>query len=478
MEMTPKPERPVLHLLASHWVSMLGVALVTTAGCSWLFVLPVHIRGHVDNPYIGLIVFILIPAIFLFGLALIPIGIALAKRRVVTDLSATHDRKAMMRRFALFFGVTTFANILIGSQITYRAVEHMETVQFCGQTCHVMKPEFSGHQLPPHQKVACVDCHVVPGAAGYVQSKMAGTRQLMEVIFNTHPRPIEAGLASDHLVPSADTCEQCHSRAKDNGTRVRVIPKYKDDEANTASYTVLTMMIGGGSRGGIHGAHMGPGVHIRYAVADDKREIIPWVEYRNDRSGETRTYLAEAKPGALDALPRHDMQCADCHNRAAHSFELPDRALDRSFASGDLPVSMPFLKKNGLDLLKANYSSEAESASKIPDNLAAFYRSKFPDFASKHGAEIAGAGKTIAGIYSENVFPDLKVTWGTYPNHLGHTDSPGCFRCHDDAHATADKKTISQDCGTCHQAVAVEESSPEILKTLGIADNIAKSQKH
>jgi NapC/NirT cytochrome c family, N-terminal region len=478
MEMTPEPERPVLHLLASHWVSMLGVALVTTAGCSWLFVLPIHIRGHVDNPYIGLIVFILIPAIFLLGLALIPIGIALAKRRVAADLSTIHDRKAVMRRFALFFGVTTFANILIGSQITYRGVEHMETVQFCGQTCHVMKPEFTAHELPSHQKVACVECHIVPGAAGYVQAKMAGTRQLMAVVFNSFPRPIEAGLATDRLAPSVDTCEQCHARTKYNGPRVRVIPKYKDDEANTVSYTVLTMMVGGGSRGGIHGAHMGPGVHIRYAAADAKRETIPWVEYRNAQTGETRTYLADGKPGAGDALPRHDMQCADCHNRAAHSFELPDHALDRAFVSGDLPASMPFLKKTGLGLLNASYASEAEAAGKIPENLAAFYSSKYPDFASKHGPEIAAAGKTIAAIYSENVFPDLKVTWGTYPNHLGHTDSPGCFRCHDDSHATADKKTISQDCSACHQAVAVEESSPEVLKTLGIADYIDKLQKH
>ena len=64
------------------------------------------------------------------------------------------------------------------------------------------------------------------------------------------------------------------------------------------------------------------------------------------------------------------------------------------------------------------------------------------------------------------MFPDLKVTWGTYPNNLGHTDYPGCFRCHDEAHLTADKKTISQDCSLCHQPVAVDEASPDILKTL------------
>jgi hypothetical protein len=63
---------------------------------------------------------------------------------------------------------------------------------------------------------------------------------------------------------------------------------------------------------------------------------------------------------------------------------------------------------------------------------------------------------------------DLKVTWGTYPNDQGHVDYPGCFRCHDDSHSTSDKKTNSQDCGACHQSLAVEEAAPEILKMLGL----------
>jgi hypothetical protein len=476
--MSPEPERPILHVLASNWISMLGVALVTTAGCSWLFVLPLHMRGSVDNPYIGLLIFVLIPIIFFLGLALIPLGIWLGKRQVAAEFATLHDRKAVLRRFAIFLGITTFVNVLIGSQVTYRAVEHMETVQFCGQTCHVMKPEFSAHQLPPHQKVACVGCHVVPGAAGLVKSKMAGTRQLMEVVLNSYVRPIPSATESNRLAPSADTCEECHSRARNSGSRVRVIPKFKDDQANTPSYTILTMMIGGGAYGGIHGSHMGPGTHIRYAASDAKRQVIPWVEYRNSGNGAVRSYLAaDAKPGSIDALPHFDMQCADCHNRPAHAFELPEHALDRSLASGDLPVSLPFLKKNGLALLNATYSGEAEATRKISEGLAAFYRSQFPDIAAKNSSEITAASKVIAKIYSENVFPDLKVTWGTYPNNLGHTDSPGCFRCHDDAHATADKKTIPQDCGTCHQAVAVEETSPEVLKTLGIAEQIAKLQK-
>lgn len=192
----------------------------------------------------------------------------------------------------------TFLNAVIGSQITYRAVEHMETVQFCRQTCHVMKPEFTAHQRAPHQQVACVSCHVEPGATGWLKSKMAGTRQLMRVVLNNYPRPIESAMETNRLAPASETCEQCHWRGKEIPSRLRVIPKYKDDETNSLSYTVLMMHVGGGHSGGIHGAHMAPGVHVRYAAADRKRQTIFWVEYRNDNAGVARQYVASgAKPG-------------------------------------------------------------------------------------------------------------------------------------------------------------------------------------
>jgi hypothetical protein len=476
--MSDQSNRSILILLTSHWISMLGVTLVTLAGCSWLFLLPVHMRGHVDNPYIGLLVFIAVPVFFFAGLALIPIGVALTRRRWAASLDTVPDRKQAWRRAGAFFALMTMANILIGSQVSYRAVEHMETVQFCGQSCHVMKPEFTAHQTAPHQAVACVSCHVAPGATGWVQSKMAGTRQLLGVILNSYPRPIESAMESNRLVSSSETCEQCHSREKAVGERLRVITKFKDDEANTRTETVLMMLVGGGSLGGIHGAHLGPGVHIRYAAADKKRQTIPWVEYRNRQTGDARTYSAgDAKPDAVSAMPIYDMQCVDCHNRPAHAFELPDRALDEAMASGQLPSGLQFIKKTALDLIKAEYKDDSEAAQKIPAGLAGFYQQKYPEVSAKRGADIQAAGQVLLEIYRRNVFPDLKVAWGTYPNNLGHTDYPGCFRCHDDNHASIDKKTITQDCGACHQALAVEEAAPEILKTLGTSDRIAAFQK-
>jgi hypothetical protein len=462
-------KRPILVLLASHWLSMLGAALVTLAGFSWLFVLPLNIRGgSVSNPYIGLLIFIAIPIVFFFGLILIPIGIALFKRKGAERLDNLDDRLAAWRRVGIFFGVMTVANIVIASQLSYRAVEHMDTVQFCGQTCHVMKPEFTAHAAkPPHQAVACAECHIAPGAAGWLRAKMAGTSQLMAVVFNSYPRPIQSALENDKLVSSADTCEHCHQRDVPIGPRLRVIPSYKDDETNTRTETVLLMHVGGGTSGGIHAAHLGPGVRIRYAASDKKRQTIPWVEYDNTQTGASRTYLATGSTAdSVRSLPAFEMQCVDCHNRAAHAFELPERAVNQAMAAGQIAASLPFFKKEGVELLKTSYSSSAEATEKIPAALSSFYLQKYPDVASRQASEIHEAGIALAAIYQRNVFPDLKVAWGTYPINLGHTDDPGCFRCHDEAHLTADKKTISQDCSLCHQPVAVDEAAPDILKTL------------
>ena len=476
--MSDSQKRPILLVLTSHWISMVGVTLVTLAGFSWLFVLPVNIRGHVGNPYIGLLVFIAIPVVFFVGLVLIPIGIVLSRRRVASEFANPSDRRTSWRRAGLFFAIMTLANVVIGSQLSYRAVEHMETVQFCGQSCHVMKPEFTAHLLAPHQEIACASCHIVPGASGWLEAKMSGTRQLAAVIFNSFPRPIESAMESNRLVPSADTCEQCHAREKLIGPRLRIISKFKDDDVNTRTETVLMMMVGGGSAGGIHGAHLGLGVHIRYAAADKKRQTIPWVEYRNTTTGIKRTYLASgARSDAVSKLPAFDMQCVDCHNRAAHAFEQAGRALDSALASGEIASGLPFVKKAGTELLKAEYKSGEEAEQQIPAGLAQYYLAKYPAIAQQRSVDIQTAGRAIARIYGHNVFPDLKVTWGTYPNNLGHTDFPGCFRCHDADHATSDKKTITQDCGACHQALAVEETAPDVLKTLGLADTFATQKQ-
>jgi hypothetical protein len=455
------------------------MALVATAVISWLFVLPQQVRGHADNPYVGILVFLILPAIFFAGLALVPIGVYLSKRQIRQGLpEESFDRKTALRRLAWFFGATTLLNILFGTQVSYRAVKYMETPQFCGASCHTMKPELSAYQNSPHSRVECVECHVVPGAAGWVHGKASGVRQLFETVLKTAPKPIPSAMATNRLVPARETCENCHWPQNFSGARLRLFSKYADDEANTRSETVLLMMVGGNRLSGIHGAHFGPGVHIRFAAADAKRQTIPWVEYKNTNTGDVRTFsTAETQPDSANALPTFEMECVDCHNRPTHTFELPERAMDKALAVGNIAAGLPYVKKKSVELLKVNYATSADAAAQLPPALAAFYQQNYPDVYAARSQDIQQAGQAVLAIYNRNVFPDLKVTWGTYPNNLGHTDFPGCFRCHDGSHTTADGKTINQDCTTCHQPLATEEASPEILKTLGVADWISKVQK-
>lgn len=342
-----------------------------------------------------------------------------------------------------------------------------------------MKPEFTARQNSPHANVSCVDCHVAPGASGWLESKVAGTRQLLDVTFNSYRRPIESAMETNRLVPSRSTCENCHWPQMFDAVKLRVIEHFQEDAANTETQTVLMVLTGGGELGGIHGKHMGPGVEIHYAASDPKRQTIPWVEYRNSKRGTVKAFLADGSDAkSIAKLPRYEMQCVDCHNRPTHTFDLPDRAVDRSLALGRMPSTLPFIKKKAVELLKAKYSSNDEAARAIPAALTDFYRQSNPALCAERSQDIASAGAEIAAIYNRNVFPDLKVTWGTYPDNLGHADFPGCFRCHDGSHSTSDKKeSITQDCNTCHEPLAVDEAPPGVLKTLNLSDYAASLQR-
>src|SRR5262249_43718197 len=206
------------------------------------------------------------------------------------------------------------------------------------------------------------------------EGKKAGIRQLLDVVFHRIHYPIESAMESNRLVPSRDTCEQCHWPAKFDSVKMRVIFHFQDDAANTQTQTVLMMLVGGGDLGGIHGKHMGRGVEIHYAAKDAQRQDIPWVEYRNQTNGQVDTFLADGSTAqSVAGLPRFQMQCVDCHNRPTHTFELPERAVDRAMGLGLISSSLPFIKKKAVELLKANYGSSDEASRKIPEALASFY---------------------------------------------------------------------------------------------------------
>jgi hypothetical protein len=353
----------------------------------------------------------------------------------------------------------------------------MDSVQFCGLTCHsVMQPEYTAYLNSPHARVACVECHIGPGAPWFVRSKLSGAWQVVSVNLNLYQRPIPTPI--ENLRPSRETCEQCHWPLKFHGDKLQVKPRYAEDDANTETKTVLLMHTGGldpltRQPQGNHGVHLDPDTLIEYVAADRKREEIPYVRYRT-KAGEVFEYVSDAagKPvEELRRLPRRMMDCMDCHNRPTHIFESPAHALDRALAARQIDPALPFIKKKGLELLQTNFASHAEASSQIPTRLKEFYRQEPPDVLSPNSpgeAAVEQAAQVLVGINARNVFPQMNIFWGTYTNNLGHDPSPGCFRCHDGGHSTPDgARSIPNDCNTCHSLLAFEEPEPDILKMLG-----------
>ena len=54
---------PLVHL-SNNFLSLLGVVLVTTATVFWIFLLPTSLGPEVHNPYLGILVFLLLPMVF------------------------------------------------------------------------------------------------------------------------------------------------------------------------------------------------------------------------------------------------------------------------------------------------------------------------------------------------------------------------------------------------------------------------------
>ena len=160
------------------------------------------------------------------------------------------------------------------------------------------------------------------------------------------------------------------------------------------------------------------------------------------------------------------MDCLDCHNRPSHRYKLPMDEVDDAMAKGYMDKSLPYLKRESMRVLKGEYTSHESAKAAIGREIHAFYQKAYPSLADTKNAAIEQAIKELQLIYVSNVFPEMKVTWGTYPDNIQHFESPGCWRCHDRKHKTAEGEKISRDCGMCHTILAQEEENPEILNTI------------
>ena len=464
--------RPAL-FFGNNPISLAGGAITSASGVTMIGYWLVELFGRPnDNPYLGLIFFLLLPAVFVAGLLLIPVGVFVRRRKlqkagqIPAEFPKVDFNDHMFRHGVDIVLVATIVNLLVVAMASYRGAAYMDSPEFCGQSCHVMHPEYTAYKISAHSHVDCVACHIGSGASSYFAAKVNGTKQLVEVAFDRYPTPIESPV--QNLRPARYICEGCHTPARFVGEKLLVKSNFADDEKNTETQTVVVLHLGGQDSlshlTGIHGVHLG---HIEYVTTDPTRTTIPWVQKRNEDGSVTEFATAAAGSGVPQG-ERRVMDCIDCHNRAAHTFVTAEDALNRAMAEGAVSPELPWVHKEGLELLKAAYASEAEARAKIPQQLAAFYRAQHPEVLPAKAALVQSAGDELATLYSQNVFPFMKVTWGTHPNHIGHMSYPGCFRCHDGDHAAKDGTSITQDCAACHNLLVVDEAKPKVLSDLGI----------
>jgi nitrate/TMAO reductase-like tetraheme cytochrome c subunit len=444
--------------LARHPASLAGVVLTTASAVVFIALLVALLSGLFNNPYAALVVFVALPALLVLGLLLIPFGMWLEHRRLLRHPGAAREwfvidfRSAVTRRRVLALVALTAVNAVIVLVAGYGTLHSMETPSFCGQACHEpMHPQFTAWRAAPHSEVACVECHIGEGGRAFVKYKMNGLRQLYHVVTRQIPRPIP-GVAD--LRPAQEVCGTCHWSGKGFGDVVRAKREYGDDETNTETTTILLMFLGGPgapTRSGraIHW-HADPRVRIEFIFTDGERQTIPFVKY-TDAQGTVREYAAQGTtPEQLAKGTWRTMDCVDCHNVVAHRVApTPEQAVDTALAAGRIDRGLPFVRREGVRLMKSSHSNSDEAARVIDEDLRKFYASR----GRAVDAQVSGAVTALQEIYRRNVFPIMKVSFGTYPDNIGHITSAGCFRCHDGSLAAKDGTTINADCEYCHRQI-------------------------
>ncbi|MBK8974816.1 MAG: NapC/NirT family cytochrome c [Planctomycetes bacterium] len=453
-----------LLLLRSNWISAAG-ALLTTLSFMLMVTTYVYLSlyGSSHNAYVGLFAFVVLPGLFVVGLVVIPIGLLVYRHQLKSRMAELTGRPIRLLRV---LAILTVVNIAVAGTAGYEAMHYMDSQQFCGTLCHeVMSPTYQAYVDSPHARVACVDCHIGPGASWFVKSKLSGLRQVTAVIFDSFSRPVPTPVHD--LRPARETCEQCHWPERFSGDRLVVRKHFEDDDAVTPSTNVLVLKTGGmrpdGQATGIHW-HVHRGDSVEYVTTDDRRQHIPWVRLSR-ADGTVQVFTS----GGLDqdAPPpqgeRRTMDCVDCHNQPSHGFRSLDSAIDQAIAAGFVSRELPAVRKVGKDLLQQEWTRDGVRdgmRKKLEEHYGAM-----EGLSDAARATIPAAAEALADAWLRNVYPDMRITWGTYPSFQNHD---GCMRCHDGEHVNKDGDEISMECENCHAILAMQEEEPDILEQLGM----------
>ena len=438
-----------------NWLSLTGLVVVVGSLFSFFLLLLLDALAHFANPYVGILTFLVAPTFLVMGLFLALLGAFLRHRQILKtsgplpplriDLSRPRDRRMLG-----FFLAGSVLFLLVSALGSYQTYHFTESVQFCGQACHgVMKPEYVTYLHSPHARVACAECHIGKGANWYVRSKLSGTYQVYATMADKYPRPIPTPVKN--LRPAQETCEECHWPQKFVGNLEHTFYSFLSDETNTPFTVRMLLNVGGGDAthgpvGGIHW-HMNVGNKIEYVASDEARQKIPYVRVTELSQGVVTEFRSPRFTNTVDEASLRRMDCMDCHNRPAHRYQTPNSAVSLAMALGRIDRGLPSVKSNAVYVLTQSYTNQTQAL----QNIATTLSQRYPN-----DPRIRPAIDAVQLIYKDNFFPEMKASWKVYPDNIGHKDWPGCFRCHDGLHKTADgKRSIkANDCNACHTILA------------------------
>ena len=459
-----------------NWVSITGAVLAVFNLASILSLFVLNVFFGFGGSYIGLFIYIVLPGFMIVGLLLIPIGMRINRKRArkaekegrVLNWPVIDFNNIAVRNASVIFIVGTVFLLIISSIGSYEAFHYTESVEFCGKLCHqVMEPEYTTYHGSSHERVACVECHVGSGASWYVKSKLSGLYQVYSVLAKKYPKPIPTPIAN--LRPARETCEECHWPDKFYDSKLQVEHSFLADDDNTEEVVHLQIKTSSkqtshGIEKGIH-QHISPDVKIEYKTSSADRQIIPWVRYTNTKTGETEIFTDSENMMSqeqLDSLETRVMDCIDCHNRPSHDYRAPQNFIDQSMSEGRISKTLPSIKLIAMMALNQDYPTKDSAFIAIKSQVNDYYQSVDPEILQSRKSDVDQAITEIQNDYANNIFPEMNASWKYYPNNIGHMESDGCFRCHNDRHASESGKVISKDCNLCHTILA--QGTPETME--------------
>ncbi|MEP7181866.1 MAG: NapC/NirT family cytochrome c [Betaproteobacteria bacterium] len=394
-------------------------------------------------------------------------------------MKISSGRRTLMLGTAMTIVVGGIALAILGAGGIV-AWEYSNSNAFCTNNCHAVHPEEPrAYAAFSHARVQCVECHMGRLPTLQLMTLKAAHYKELLGMFTGYERPMTATT----LRPARDSCEGCHWPAVNHDDKVRTKVHYDTDVKNTETRTRLIVHTGGGEARdkATRGIHWHVEQNVEFVSDDEQKRTIPWVRITG-KDGKAATYFdATSKVGRAETeqKTKRKMECVDCHNAAGHPFVNPADRVDQAIQEGRIDRSLPSIKARALAIIdnaSPLHGPMGEQVAKFKQIIAdaAPNGEMKPDVKK---AEDRFAQEMLA-ILDLSEFEGKDLSWKSFPNHAGHKDSPGCFRCHDGKHFNDKGEAIRLQCTLCHDLPQV--SIDGTLKTVAstVAPGLTPPDSH